>query len=320
MGKQNTNKRVDRNSAQESRLLTDKMKVGMVGVTVEVLSFWTNRVILTFRRSGRYSIHSSGQGCHGWKHKDWLGFGLGYVPYVVLLDVQVFESSQNATFWHGLTSTEFYILRSHTCCKKDTLYKHLRMNNGITGSYSCHFCTPLAGITELWREQGWFQCQNTQISQDSIPPWHPTCIVFLMARLEMFWTSIELVNLGDVGERYYRVWKICWSLGIYKKAIVWPINKVMYKQLQIGWHGVYFFRISHDINTARYLSKIYSNYQDPFRFQQRGNYTIPAFSTAVWGRKISKCFTSRAEASFSGTKVTLNFGSDNLGHGGPVSK
>ena len=108
------------------------------------------------------SIHSSGPGCHGWKHKDWLGFGLWYVPYVVILDVQVFESSQNTTFWHGLTSTEFYILRNHTCCKKDTLYKSLRMNNGITGSYSCHFCTPLAGIAELGREQGWFQCQNTQ--------------------------------------------------------------------------------------------------------------------------------------------------------------
>ena len=116
-----------------------------------------------------------------------------------------------------------------------------------------------------------FSAKTLKISQDSIPPWHPTCIVFLMARLEMFWTSIELVNLGDVGERYYRVWKIWWSLSIYRKAIVWPINKVMYKQLQIGWHGV-FFCISHDINIARYLRKI----PDPFRFQQRGNYTIPA--------------------------------------------
>lgn len=86
-----------------------------------------------------------------------------------------------------------------------------------------------------------FSAKTLKISQDSIPPWHPTCIVFLMARLEMFRTSIELVNLGDVGERYYRVWKIWWSLGIYRKAIIWPINKVMYKQLQIGWHGVYFF-------------------------------------------------------------------------------
>ena len=159
-----------------------------------------------------------------------------------------------------------------------------------------------------------FSAKTLKISQDSIPPWHPTCIVFLMARLEMFWTSIELVNLGDVGERYYRVWKIWWSLSIYRKAIVWPINKVMYKQLQIGWHGVFFLHL-----TWYQYCTVPSQNTRPLPIPTTRKLYHPCYPLPK-GRKISKCFTSRAEASFSGTKVTLNFGSDNLGHGGPVSK